>query len=195
MDSAPAEARPWSAGNTPVRMVGVLMGLGVAIGTGATLLFPLTGLPFGEWWPASAMALACGAALVFVGTRANSGATLGGDGVVVRYLLRAERVVPYPEVAWAYVHRMKTSLVFATSSDESLHLLAWDGTAAQLSLPPRGRARADALAAIEALEPKLGKAYVGYTPEAERAWAGRRSDPGAWRRLVEAQIQRPRRFD
>lgn len=184
--------RPWSAGNTPVRMVGALMGLGVVVGFAATLLFPLTGLPIGRWWPAAAMALACGGTLIFVGTRANSGGTVGEDGVVARYLLRPERALPHAEIAWAYLHRTKTTLIFLAASDEALRLVAYDGTSLQLSLPPRGRAREEALAALEAIEAKLSRAYLGYTPEAERAWARQVEDPAAWRRLVEAQSRQGR---
>lgn len=185
-------SKTWSAGNTPVRMVGALMAAGVAVGFAATLLFPFSGLPFGLWWPAPAMALACGAVLAFVGTRANSGGRIGEDGVVVRYLLRADRVLPFGEIAWAYVHRMRTSLVFVAASDESLRLVANDGTSVQLSLPPRGKARDEALAALSALETKLTRAYLGYAPEAARTWARREEDPAAWRRLVERQ--EPRRL-
>ena len=184
----------WSAGNTAVRMVGALMAAGVVVGFAATLLFPFTGLPFERWWPAAAMALACGGALVFVGTRANSGGALRPDGVVVRYLLRGERFLPHAEIAWAYVHRMDTSLVFAVASDEMLRLMAHDGTSLQLSLPPRGKAREEALAALAALEPKLTRAYLGFTPEAARAWARREDDPAAWRRLVEAQSRQGRKL-
>ncbi len=174
-------------------MVGTLMGLGVALGFVATVLFPLTGLPFERWWPAAAMALACGATLILVGTRANSGGTLGEEGVVVRYLLRGERVLPHSEIAWAYVHRVRTSLLFVAASDDALRLVAYDGTGLQLSLPPRGRAREAALAALAELEGKLSRAYLGYTPEAARAWARREEDPAAWRRLVEAQGRQGRR--
>jgi len=191
---SPLSASGYRAGNTPVRMVGALLGLGVVVGFAATLLFPLTGLGLERWWPAPAMALACGAALAYVGTRANSGGTLGEDAVVVRYLLRGERVLPHREIAWAYVHCMRTSLVFAVASDESLHLLSDDGTAVQLSLPPRGRERERALRALSALEPKLSRAYLGFSPEAARAWARRAQDPAAWRRLVESQAGRPRRL-
>ena len=58
-----------------------------------------------------------GAALAHVGTRANSGGTLGEEAVVVRYLLRGERLLLHREIAWAYVHRMRTSCDLSWESD------------------------------------------------------------------------------
>lgn len=184
----------WSAGNSPVLMVGWLAGLGAGLGLASVVLFPLAGFAFAAFWPAVAMALACGAVFAFVGTRMNAGGSLEADGLRARYLLRRARTWRYDEVAWAYLFRQRTSLLWASADDESLHLVTFDGTDLQLTLPARGARRRHALEVVAALPARIPNAYVGFSQEAARAWPRRGENPRSWAWLVERQAPEGRRL-
>jgi hypothetical protein len=110
------------------------------------------------------MALGLRATLILVGTRANSGGTLGEEGVVVRYLLARRARAAALGDRLGLRAPVRTSLLFVAASDDALRLVAYDGTGLQLSLPPRGPRREAALAALAELEGKLSRASWATRP-------------------------------
>jgi hypothetical protein len=179
-----------SAGNTPIRMVALLSGAGTILGTVGVVFFSSAGVALAQWWPTVAMALACGAIFGIVGTRMNVGARLGPDGLVATYLLRRARNWSPLEVAWAYLHQQRTTLLGMAARDEALHLVTYDGTDVQLSLPARGARRERALGVLETVPAWLPRAYIGFASEAVRAWNSRDENPRGWEWLVANQESR-----